>query len=267
MESEDESRQTNSATPSLHAGGETETSWRQWPLEAVLERGAAELGIRLTEGQRDRCLRYLGLLLDWNARMNLTAVRDPHEALVKHFLDSMTALPLLPTVPNLRLIDVGTGAGFPGLVWKIMRPDLRLTLLDSLKKRLTFLDSVAGELSLEGVETLHARAEDVGRDAAYRERFDAAAARAVAEMSALSEYCLPFVRVGGLFLAMKGPRGDEEQAAASGIQRKLGGRLSEARPATLPFLNESRLLLLIRKEHPTPPKYPRKAAEIKRGAS
>ena len=232
----------------------------------MLERGAAELDVPLEAQQRDQCLRYLDLLLEWNARMNLTAVRDPHEALVKHFLDSMTLLPLLPEEPGLRLIDVGTGAGFPGLVLKVMRPDLRLLLLDSLKKRLSFLDAVSRELGLEAVETMHARAEDAGRNPALRERFDAAAARAVAEMRVLSEYCLPFVKVGGVFLAMKGPHGAEEQAAAGEIQRKLGGRLEEARPASLPFLGEERLLLAVRKERPTPAKYPRRASEIKSGA-
>jgi 16S rRNA (guanine527-N7)-methyltransferase len=213
--------------------------------------------------QTDRCLRYLELLLEWNARMNLTAVRDPHEAIVKHYLDSMTALPLLPR-GDFSLIDVGTGAGFPGLVIGIMRPEIRLTLLDSLKKRLGFLDALSRELGMERVETVHARAEDAGRAPRYRERFDVAAARAVAEMRVLSELCLPFVRVGGQFLAMKGPKGAEEQSAAADAQRKLCGREEEARTLVLPFVGEARMLITVRKERPTPTRYPRRPAEIQK---
>lgn len=226
--------------------------------------GASELGISLTDAQQGPCLRYLDLLMEWNGRMNLTAVRDPHEALVKHFLDSMTAAPLLPEGEGIRVADVGTGAGFPGLVLKILRPDLRLLLLDSLKKRLTFLEAVAGELDLSGVETLHARAEDAGRNPACRERFDVVLARAVAEMRTLSELCLPLVRAGGRFVAMKGPKGGEEQRDAAGAQRKLGARLLETRPANLPYLNEERLLIVLHKERPTPPRYPRRPSEIQR---
>ncbi|MBW3622514.1 MAG: 16S rRNA (guanine(527)-N(7))-methyltransferase RsmG [Armatimonadetes bacterium] len=234
------------------------------PPEGLLERGAAELGVALSEGQRRQCLRYLDLLLEWNARMNLTAVRDPREAVIKHFLDSLTALPLLPEMPSPRVADVGTGAGFPGLVLKIFRPDLRLTLLDSLKKRLGFLEAVAADLNMDGVETLHARAEDAGRDSAFRERFDLAVARAVAEMRVLGELCLPLVRVNGTFLAMKGPRGADEQESATDALRKLGGQFVETRPVTLPFLEESRLLVVVRKERPTPSRYPRRPADIQK---
>jgi 16S rRNA (guanine527-N7)-methyltransferase len=219
--------------------------------------------VALSEDQVVRCLRYLELLLEWNTRVNLTAIRDPHEAVVKHFLDSLTLAPLLPG-REFSMVDVGTGAGFPGMVVKILRPDVRLTLLDSLKKRLAFLEAVSGELGLDAVETLHARAEDAGRDARYREKFDVAAARAVADVRTLSELCLPLVRVGGRFLAMKGPRAEGEQDAAAGAQRKLGGTYEGAHLVALPFTQDSRTVLVIRKDRPTPARYPRRPAEIKR---
>jgi 16S rRNA (guanine527-N7)-methyltransferase len=230
---------------------ETE-AWRAWPLEELLQQGAEELGISLSEVQVRPCLRYLELLMEWNGRMNLTAVRNPHEALVKHFLDSMAILPLLPETPRLRLVDVGTGAGFPGLVLKIMRPDLNVLLLDSLRKRLTFLEAVITELGLKNVQTLHSRAEDAGRHRDYRERFDVATARAVAELGKLGGYCLPLCRANGLFIAMKGPRGEEEHADAAATLQKAGGQLLNVQALTLPFLGEDRLNLVYRKVRSTP---------------
>lgn len=249
------------ADPSTGTGKE---AWRDLPPEELLAGGAAELGIALSDTQRDQCLRYLSLLLEWNERMNLTAVRDPREAVIKHFLDSLTVAPLLPETSGLRLVDVGTGAGFPGLALKILRPDLRLILLDSLRKRLTFLDTVIGDLGLSDVETRHARAEDAGRNSAYREQNDIAVARAVAEMRVLSELCLPLVRVGGQFIAMKGPKGDDEQQAAGEAQRKLGGSWTATHTLQLPYLDEPRRILVIHKERPTPARYPRRPAELQK---
>lgn len=230
----------------------------------MLTEGAEKLGISLTDDHQRQCLRYLDLLMEWNGKMNLTAIRDPSEAIVKHFLDSMTLIPLLPNTPRLRMADVGTGAGFPGLVLKILRHDLRLLLLDSLNKRLHFLQVVVENLGLEDVETLHARAEDAGRDSSIRGQFDVVTARAVAELSVLAEYCLPLARVGGLFLAMKGPRGEEELNSARESIRKLGGEVENIHPISLPYFDEPRIILSTKKVKPTPARYPRKPAEIKK---
>jgi 16S rRNA (guanine527-N7)-methyltransferase len=222
-------------------------AWRSLPLDELLGTGAKQLGIALSDEQIGHCLRYLELLMEWNGRMNLTAIRDPHEALVKHFLDSMAVLPLLPEQRGLRLVDVGTGAGFPGLTLKILRPDLDLLLLDSLRKRLTFLDAVVSELGLKGVQTLHSRAEDAGRNPAYREKFDIVTARAVAELGKLAGYCLPLCRVNGRFIAMKGPRAEDEQAEAQALIRQLSGEFLSVQSVALPYLGEPRLNLVYRK--------------------
>lgn len=207
---------------------------------------------------------YAALLVEWNQKMNLTAITDPEEMLVKHFADSLTLLPLLPETP-CRLIDVGTGAGFPGVPLKVARPALNITLLDSLNKRLVFLEAVCAALGIETAR-VHARAEEGGRQAALRERFDVATARAVASLPTLCEYCLPFVKVGGVFLAMKGPDGHKEAQNAAPAMELLGGKLKEVRSVTLPpLLGESageRCVVVIEKVAPTPPRYPRQSAKI-----
>jgi 16S rRNA (guanine527-N7)-methyltransferase len=238
--------------------------WRRLPHAEILRRGAESLGMALSDDRIGVCLRCLDLLLDWNRKVNLTAIRDPEDALVKHFLDSMAAASLLPEKRDARLADVGTGAGFPGVALKIVRPDLKLLLLDSGKKRLDFLEAVVRELGLRDAETLHARAEDAGRDPAYREKFDVVTARAVADLRTLAELCLPLTKPGGRFLALKGPQGEAEHREAQSAIAKLGGKLREARALTLPFLNESRLILAYEKVRPTPSRYPRPFAEIRR---
>ena len=160
------------------------------------------IGPELTPAQAEQFEKYYALLTEWNNVMNLTAIVDPDEVAVKHFADSLTLLPYLDRAGTRTLIDVGTGAGIP---LKIMRPELEVTLLDSLEKRVRFLNTVTGELGLSGIRTIHARAEDAGRDKRLRGQLDASVARAVAPMYVLCEYCLPFVRPDGLFFAMKGP--------------------------------------------------------------
>ncbi len=233
-----------------------------------LEKQAAVQGVSLTGEMLDRFDAYAALLAEWNQRMNLTAITDPAEIARKHFVDSLTLLPLLPQEP-FRLIDVGTGAGFPGLALAIACPRMELTLLDSLNKRLTFLQAVCGELGLRAA-LIHARAEDGGRRPELRERFDVATARAVAALPVLCEYCLPFVRPGGVFWAMKGPDGAEEAKAAGKAVLLLGGRLGEPKRVLLPGGEGEaagqepleRLLIPVDKQAPTPAKFPRPSAKI-----
>lgn len=204
--------------------------------------------------------RYAELLTEWNQKMNLTAIVDPEGIRVKHFLDSALALRCLHL--SGRVVDVGTGAGFPGLVWAILRPDLKITLLDSLQKRLTFLGEVCRELGVHA-ELVHARAEDGGRDPALREQFDCATARAVAGMNVLCEYCLPFVKAGGVFAAFKGPQLEEELPGASNAIRVLGGKLDSVERYELPG-GDQRRLAVVRKVRSTGKQYPRQGGKIKK---
>lgn len=203
---------------------------------------------------------YCGMLQDWNQRMNLTAITDDAGIAVKHFADSVLPLTMTELPRGARLIDVGTGAGFPSVPMKLVRPDLELTLLDSLQKRLTFLSALCGELGVEA-ELVHARAEDAGRNPKYREKFDAATSRAVAGMGLLAEYCLPLLKVGGVLLAMKGSAGREEAAAGESALALCGGQIREIRDYTLPN-GDPRTLILVEKVAPTPGKYPRTSQKI-----
>ena len=225
--------------------------------------------MELTAAQEAQFNKYCELLAAWNRVMNLTAITGEQEVLVKHFEDSLTLLPYLERANAGSLIDVGTGAGFPGIPLKIVLPDLKVVLLDSLRKRVDFLNEVIRELGLSGIEAVHARAEDAGRDKRFRGKFDCAAARAVAEMRVLMEYCMPFVRVGGCFLAMKGPA-EEEYAHALKVLHgsvvsdelfmlSVSGR-AEYVPGTVPAEGQFvRRIICISKESETPGQYPRKA--------
>lgn len=184
-------------------------TWEEKCMD-VLEKEERILGFSFDLQEREQMVRFGSLLVEWNQKMNLTGITDPAEVAIKHMLDSAVGARLLP--PAGRVIDVGTGAGFPGVVLKIVRPDVDLVLLDSLKKRLTFLDEVISELGLTKVTTLHGRAEDAAYEKSLRESFDVSVSRAVAALPLLSEWCLPFVRVGGSFLAWKGPKGCSGQA-------------------------------------------------------
>lgn len=232
----------------------------------LLRRCAADAGAEVSPELCERLDIYARLLVEWNEKMNLTAITDPTGIAVKHFADSLTAAPLLPA-GAFSLIDVGTGAGFPGVPLALLRPDCTLTLLDSLQKRLTFLDALCGALGLP-VTLIHARAEEGGQKPQWREQFDVATARAVAALPVLCEYCLPFVRVGGRFIALKGPDGGAESAAARRAADLLGGRMGEARTLTLPAREEpgvepmTRMLVTVDKVRPTPTKYPRPSAKM-----
>ncbi len=233
----------------------------------LLQKYAEQYGITLDETMCRKFDRYAELLVEWNQKMNLTAITAPDEIVLKHFVDSLTAAAALPKTKGFSLIDVGTGAGFPGVPLAILRTDIRLTLLDSLNKRLTFLKEVCDALDIDA-QLIHARAEEGGRNKNLRETFDVATARAVAALPTLSEYCLPFVKVGGRFIAMKGPGGDAELEAAKNALSMLGGRVSAAETLFLPAVahgNEEvleRRLITVEKIKPTPPRFPRQSAKI-----
>ena len=201
---------------------------------------------------------YARLLVEWNEKMNLTGITDPRGIALKHFLDSVIPLKFLNVPEGAKLIDVGTGAGFPGLPMKIYRPDIKLTLLDSLNKRVNFLSEVCKEAEINA-DCIHERAEIGGRSEKYREKFDIAAARAVASMPVLAEYCLPYVKVGGVFCALKGP--NEDIKAGESAVKILGGEISEVKEYSLPD-GDKRVLALIGKVSETPDKYPRNSGQI-----
>lgn len=223
-------------------------------------RAAAEAAsLSLSEDQILKFTRYDALLVDWNERMNLTAITEPRDVAVKHMVDSLTAYDAALFSGAPTVIDVGTGAGFPGIPLKIFDPSIRLTLMDSLAKRLAFLEAVVEDLGLTGVTCVHARAEDAAREQQHRERYDIAVSRAVARLPVLLEYTLPFVKKGGHLIALKGRTAEEEATDAKRALKLLGGRLETIRPVTLPGLSDKRAVLTITKIAPTPKAYPRKA--------
>ena len=226
-----------------------------------LIRLAKETGIALTQAQAASLDSYRELLLLWNEKMNLTGITDTREVNIKHFIDSLLVLQKDWIPANAHVVDVGSGAGFPGLPLAIVREDLRVVYADSLMKRLKFLDEVIGKLDIKQNETVHGRAEDLGRHMDHRERYDVAVARAVASMDVLAEYTLPFVRPGGCLIAWKGPRAMDEIRAAEGAIQKLGGSIGDIH--ALSVHDMERVLVRIDKVKPTPSRYPRKPAAIR----
>ena len=224
-----------------------------------LDAAAAALGLSLTNRQREQFACYNELLLEWNGRMNLTALTAPRDVALKHMADSLAAYDAAWFEGASTAADIGAGAGFPGLPLKIYRPELSLTLIDALAKRVRFLEAVVEALGLSGVTCVHARAEEAARQTAYRERFDLVFARAVAPLPVLAEYTLPFVRKGGRLLALKGAKYQEEAALAARALTILGGSLQMTRPVQLPGLSDKRAIVVIQKDRPTPAAYPRKA--------
>jgi 16S rRNA (guanine527-N7)-methyltransferase len=228
-----------------------------------LAAGAHSLKISLSPDQLDAFLIYYQTLVAWNERVNLTRITDYREVQVKHFLDSLSCWPMVERVSGASgqgplLIDVGAGAGFPGLALKIARPELRLTLLEATGKKVEFLEAVVRRLNLSGVRVLKGRAEAVGQDPAHREGYDLALARALAGTATLAELTLPLVRVGGRVVAYKGEDPAAEVEADQKAILTLGGRLSEIRPVTVPGLEAERHLVVLEKVSPTPAKYPRR---------
>ena len=231
-----------------------------------LKTGAQELGLDLSKEQLDILLEYMDILQEWNQKINLTAIDDPEEIVVKHFLDSLSLLQTLDLSGEERVIDIGTGAGFPGLVLKIIYPNLRLTLLDSVKKKVNFLRQAAYQLDLDldTIEFIHGRAEDLGRNRQHREQYDYAIARAVAYLNILSEYALPFVKVGGQFIAQKGENAKKEVVDSQVALEKLGGETVNLAPVDLPYNDDDRYLIVIEKIMATTSQYPRQAGTPKK---
>ena len=215
------------------------------------------LGVRFFMEQAEQFFEYMNLLIEWNEKMNLTAITEPSEIIQKHFVDSLTILNIIED--NQKVVDVGTGAGFPGIPLAIMNPKLEITLVDSLNKRLVFLQEVINKLKLKNIEIVHARAEDFGQNKNYREKFDIATSRAVANLSTLSEYLLPLVKVNGKCICMKASDADEEIEEAKKAIDVLGGKISKIDKFNLPQSDIGRTIIEIKKEKVTPNKYPRKA--------
>jgi 16S rRNA (guanine527-N7)-methyltransferase len=223
----------------------------------LLAAGARTFDLNLSSTQLDQFARYADLLIDWNLRFNLTSIVDPREIVIKHFLDSLSATRSIPPGP-LKLIDVGAGAGLPGLPIKLVRPDVALTLLEATRKKCDFLKAVIDDLQLTDVQVINARAEEAGRMEEHREQYDIAIARALAEMPTLIEYVLPLVKIGGIAVAQKSKEAEKETQRAAVAIATLGGRLREVTPVVVPELNEARYLVIIEKIAGTPEKYPRR---------
>ena len=225
----------------------------------ILEDGCQAFGVTLTEKQIEQFEKYYELLVEWNKVMNLTGITEFDEVMQKHFVDSVAAAEYVEMEKINSLIDVGTGAGFPGIPLKIVYPHLQVTLLDSLNKRIKFLDEVVDNLGLTGIKTVHGRAEDAAKKAEYREQFDLSVSRAVANLASLTEYCLPFVKVGGKFVSYKSVSVDEEITQSKKAVYVLGGEIGKVEKFNLPESDMERALVIVEKKRSTPKKYPRKA--------
>lgn len=230
-------------------------------IKQQLIEGAKVLNVQLTNEQADQLMKYKELLVEWNEKMNLTAITEDQEVITKHFLDCLTVQSSIDLTQVKTLVDVGTGAGFPGLVLKIAFPNVHITLIDSLNKRLKFLQHVIDTLGLKGIECVHGRAEDLGKNKAYREQFEVCASRAVANLAVLSEYTLPFVKKGGYLIALKGQKLDEELAEGEKAITILGGTIDQLVDVVVPYTDLNHRIAKIKKVKETPKKYPRKAGE------
>lgn len=225
-------------------------------MKDILLNGSKELGIDIDEAKTEQLMDYAGLLVEWNEKINLTAITDEEGIATKHFLDSMSAL--CTDKVHGKVIDVGTGAGFPGLVLKVAKPEIELTLLDSLNKRINFLKEVCDKIGFGDVRFIHSRAEDAAIKPELREKFDTVVSRAVANMRVLSEWCLPFLKVGGYFLALKGPLASEELSEAKKAISILGGEIEGIYEAKIPHTELEHKIIIVKKVRQTPRKYPRK---------
>lgn len=224
-----------------------------------LEKALNELGIQYTENMISQFEGYRNGVIEWNEKVNLTAITDPQEFVVKHFIDSVLCVGFDEYKAAKKVIDVGTGAGFPGVPLAILSQDKEFTLMDSLNKRLKIIDELSAGIGLANVQTVHARAEELARNKAHREKYDICVSRAVANLTTLSEYCLPFIKVGGYLLAYKGPDAEAELADAKKAISILGGQVEKMEKAQLDDFGLDHRIIFIKKVKNTPAKYPRKA--------
>ena len=228
----------------------------------LMAKAAEDVGLELTTEQYDQFITYMRLLQEWNEKINLTDILEDEEIIKKHFIDSIKAFKRDEFKKNVNMIDVGTGAGFPGIPIAIMNPNINVTLLDSLNKRIKFLDIVISKLGLKNIKTIHSRAEDGARNKKLREKFDIATSRAVANMSVLSEYCLPYVKVGGKFIALKGPAVDQEIEESDVAIKTLGGELEQICEVKIEDTDLRHNLVVVKKIKECAKTYPRKAGTI-----
>ena len=228
-------------------------------MDKLVHDAEALFDLHLTQQQITALLRYETELIEWNQKFNLTAIRDVESIRTKHFLDSFSCELAWKGSPPNHLIDVGTGAGFPGIPLKLIHPHLKLTLVESVRKKAMFCQHIVDVLGLDNINIIHARAEDLGQDAKHREKYDWAVARAVANLNVLSEYLLPLIEIGGSMLAQKGAGAPAEAQSAEGAMQLLGGKLRQLIPVNLPNAADERYLVVVEKVAATPAKYPRKA--------
>lgn len=237
-----------------------------------LRKSAIQLGIELSDEQINKFQKYYEMLIETNKVMNLTAITGKEEVILKHFVDSISIVKVLPDMIkyidsdniSIKILDLGTGAGFPGIPLKIVFPAIDIVLMDSLNKRINFLNSVIDELKLSGINAIHGRAEEMARNKVYREKFDICVSRAVANLSTLSEYCLPFIKVNGKFISYKASEIEEEVDNAGNALKILGGNLTTVKKITLPESDIERSFVIIDKVKNTPKTYPRKAGTASR---
>ncbi len=226
-----------------------------------LENGFKELNIKINKESIDELLLFKDMLLEWNKKINLTSITDDEAIFIKHFFDSATCMATGYIKDGFEVVDIGTGAGFPGLVLKVLNKKINITLLDSLRKRTNYLENIVINLGLKNVEIIHGRAEEYGNKEDYREKYDIALSRAVASINVLLEYCLPYIREGGYFLCQKGPKFKDELKEAEKALKVLGGEINEVKEFILPGSDIKRNIIVIKKIYKTPAKYPRKAGK------
>ncbi|MFU0824532.1 MAG: 16S rRNA (guanine(527)-N(7))-methyltransferase RsmG [Clostridium sp.] len=225
----------------------------------ILTAAASSVDMELDDTKYEKFIKYKDLLKEWNQKVNLTAITEDEEIIKKHFIDCMKIFKFKPLKEAEKIIDIGTGGGFPGIPIKIMRPDIEIVLLDSLKKRINVLNDILKNIGIDDVSTVHGRAEDYAQTSEYREKFDAVVSRAVANLAALSEFCLPYVKVGGYFIAMKGPAVEDEVINAKRAIGILGGKLEDIIEVEIEDSDLNHNLVVIKKIKNTPKQYPRKA--------
>jgi 16S rRNA (guanine527-N7)-methyltransferase len=233
-------------------------------VREVLKNGALNYNIDLREEQVEQFIKYMNLLREWNKKINLTAITDDIDIIKKHFIDSISIVKSGVLKEGMSLVDVGTGAGFPGIPIKIIMPTIKVVLLDSLNKRINYLNEVINELNLNNIEAVHGRAEEYSKNDMYREKFDIATARAVANLSVLSEYCIPYVKINGYFIAMKGPSIEEEIQSGKNAISTLGGKFVEIIKTEILGEEYNHNIVVVEKVKKTDEKYPRKYAQIEK---